>query len=182
MKKSAFTLIEILVCIAICTMVGTVGITFMSRGASNVARGSFNTIAANQAAYIIFTIRNDISRSNTDNITFNADSNNSWSGDGEFKIVYTSDKTQKATYSIGSPNNLNTFVRLDSNGRKQSLGAEYISDLKISQVTENNLVGYKIEIKMLESDESNFPVIWNSTVYPPQSSPAGNFWKGVTQP
>ena len=64
-------------------------------GASNVARGSFNTIAANQAAYIIFTIRNDISRSNTDNITFNADSNNSWSGDGEFKIVYTSTKHKK---------------------------------------------------------------------------------------
>jgi prepilin-type N-terminal cleavage/methylation domain-containing protein len=182
MKKSAFTLIEILVCIAICTIIGTIGITFMSRGASNVARGSFNTIAANQAAYIIYTIRSDISRSNAEKITFNADSENSWTGDGEFKIVYASDKTQKAVYTIGSPSNLKTFVRVDPNGRKQSLGAEYLSDLKITQVTENNLVGYKIEIKMLESDKSNFPVIWNSTVYPPQSSPAGNFWKGVTQP
>lgn len=179
MNKKAFTLVEILICVAVFSLLGTVSMIMMSRGASNVARGSFNTIASNQAAFIISLIRSDISRSNINNIEFTGTSD-SWDGSGEFKVVYASNQALVSTYSLGSSSNAKAFVRLASNGRKQVFN-EYISDFTITRIEENNRVGFKVEIKMLESDTSNFPIVWNSTIYPPQASPLDDYWKPISE-
>lgn len=180
MNKKAFTLVEILICVALFSLLGTVGMFFMSRGASNVARGSFNTIASNQAAFIISLIRSDVARSNLDNIEFGSSSDTWGEGDGEFKVTFASDSNKVCTYSIGSSVNPNAFVRLSSKGRKQVFN-DFITEFTITRVEENQKVGFKVEIKMKESDKSNFPIEWNSTIYPPQGSPLDDYWKPLPE-
>lgn len=179
MRKKGLTLIEILIVVAIFSLLGTAGMIMMTRGASNVARGSFNTIASNQAAFIISLIRNDISRSNENNIKFTG-SSDKWEGSGEFKVHTNSDVKQFFTYTLGSSTNDKAFVRLTPQGRKQVF-SEFISEFSITKIKENNQIGYKVEIKMLESEKSNFPIEWSSTIYPPQGSPLDNYWKPVTE-
>ena len=62
-KKKAMTLVEILICFAILSVVLGIIIIMLSRGATNVKRSSFNALAANQAFWIVSVIRSDISRS-----------------------------------------------------------------------------------------------------------------------
>ena len=51
--KKAFTVVELIIAIVIVVMVMGIVLIMMTRGASNVQKGSFNALAANQAFWII---------------------------------------------------------------------------------------------------------------------------------
>ena len=106
-KKKAMTLVEILICFAILSVILGIIIVMMSRGATNVKRGSFNALAANQAFWIVSVIRSDISRS-IGSIDAELDAENTWNGDTEFKINI---EGGTAYYSIEKKGDRKTFVR-----------------------------------------------------------------------
>lgn len=62
LNRKAFTIVELLVGIVIVNMIAGAALYMMTRGASNVKKGNFNAIAANQAAWIIASLKEDISR------------------------------------------------------------------------------------------------------------------------
>ncbi|MBR4329420.1 MAG: hypothetical protein IKP71_06160, partial [Candidatus Riflebacteria bacterium] len=106
-KKKALTLVEILICFAILSGILGIIIVMMSRGATNVKRGSFNALAANQAFWIVSVIRSDISRSNG-NISVELDGENTWNGDTEFKVTL---EGGTASYSLEKKGDKKIFVR-----------------------------------------------------------------------
>ncbi|EKD83922.1 MAG: hypothetical protein ACD_39C00371G0003, partial [uncultured bacterium] len=55
--KRAFTFTEMLVAVGIVVVIAGGVIIAMTRGASNVHRGSFTAVAANQAAWIVSFMR-----------------------------------------------------------------------------------------------------------------------------
>ena len=77
---------ELLIAFAIVSAILGVIITMVSRGASNVQRGSFNALAANQAFWIVTMLRDDISRS-IGRIDLGSADGKTWSGGNELKII-----------------------------------------------------------------------------------------------
>ena len=172
--KRAFTFIELLISIGIVFLVAGGVIMAMSRGASNVHRGSFNALAANQAAWIITLMRNDISRSTESQIVFKTDSGKLWKGSSDFKVVM-SDKKQ-ASYSVEKRGSGKAFVRSESGGRKQYLAAEYLDDISVEKVNGS----FVIEMILKDSGKQAKDFAWNATVYIPAPEKADRFWKPLS--
>ena len=182
-KKKAFTLIELLVVFAILFVIVGIIILTMTRGASNVQKGSFNALAANQAFWIVSVIRSDISRS-IGSIEVEFDSENTWKGDTEFKINI---EGGTVTYSIEKSGNKKTFVRkfspsnsetafAVSDSKKQTFGDEYLTDMTVS-LSDNK--SYVINIMMTDSNKSTPGIheyTTTSTIYPPQNFALNHYW------
>ncbi len=179
--KKGFTVIEILVCLAILTGIIGVVITMMSRGASNVQKGSFNALAANQAFWIVSVMRNDIVRS-ISAPQISASDNSVWNGDTEFKVNI---QGGTASYSIKKQGSKKTFVRsfvpsanssLSNLERKtQSFGDEYLSDMKVF-INDDKSYSIKITMKDSKKTSGNNEIIWTSTIYPPKPKVMDEFW------
>ncbi len=182
-KKKAMTLVEILICFAILSVVLGIIIVMMSRGATNVKRGSFNALAANQAFWIVSVIRSDISRSIGD-IEVELDGENTWNGDTEFKVNI---EGGTAYYSLEKKGNKKAFVRkfvasnsgtafVVTDSKKQTFGDEYLSDMTIKQNDDNS---YLISITMDDTSKSSSGIhnfTWSSSIYPPVNNGLKDFW------
>jgi type II secretory pathway component PulJ len=113
--RKAFTLTELLISVGIFALIGGGVIIAMSRGASNVHRGSFNATASNQAAWIISMMRRDIARSDFRRIKFTPDSGTKWQGSGEFSLLVNGG--EKINYSIESRGSGKAFCRAVEGGQ-----------------------------------------------------------------
>lgn len=165
--KLGFTLIEILIAIAILSMIGTAAIVMLSRGTSNVARGSFNTMAANQAALIAYYIRSDLS----DNFKIELSDS-----------VYT---IGSSTYTLKTlPNSFGdtprySLTRKDMNNRTIKLGSDYITWFNFVKKTDY----YEFAVWMKERDDSTHIASWSAVFYPKKASQESDFdnvWNQVT--
>lgn len=182
-KKKALTLVEILICFAILSGILGVIIIMMSRGATNVKRGSFNALAANQAFWIVSVIRSDISRSNG-GIVAELDGENTWNGDTEFKVNI---EGGTASYSIEKKGDKKNFVRkfvasnagtafVVSDSKRQTFGDEFLRDMTIKLNDDNS---YLITITMDDTSKSTSGIhnfTWTSSIYPPETNGLNEYW------
>ncbi len=184
--KKAFTFVEIMVCLAIFSVIIGIVITIMNSGASNVHKGSFNALAANQALWIVSVMRNDIERSIGD-ITLEG-SNDTWNGDKEFKVPleggeanYTleknGDRIRFVRKFVPSPN---TSVSLNiSEKRVQSFGDEYMTKMTVTRKSERDVNYFIINITMEDSNKASsgkHDFLWTASIYPPKVKKINNYW------
>ncbi len=169
--KRAFTFVEMLISVGIVTLIAGGVIIAMSRGASNVHRGSFNALAANQASWIVAIMRSDLARSDSTRVKFVPDSGNAWNGINEFSVV--TDTGKKVSYSIETRGMGKVFSRSEEGGRKQNIAAEYLSEFSAE------LDKDCFNIKMILSDPGKKAVDfnWNARIYLPLRRGPDNFWK-----
>lgn len=169
--KRAFTFTEMLVAVGIVVVIAGGVIIAMTRGASNVHRGSFNAVAANQAAWIVSFMRNDIVRSDVGRIVLVPESGNTWKGTTEFKVLIHGG--QFVNYSVENVGNGKVFVRTSSDGRKQRFAAEYLTDFAVEYVSGSMV------INMLFKDPASHAVdfAWSARIYPPALVGPDRFWK-----
>ncbi len=185
-KKKGFTIVELLVGIAILSVIIGIVITMMTRGASNVQKGSFTALAANQAAWICSVIRNDMARSDISNIEFEGDEGKIWSGNSTFKVAVEGGTASYSLEKRGTRNKV--FVRkfVASNGgtafkpldnKVQTFGDEYMTDMTVTLATDSS---YIINITMNEpgkrEDDEGRDFLWTTAIYPPSPSGMEKYW------
>ncbi|MBU1107057.1 MAG: prepilin-type N-terminal cleavage/methylation domain-containing protein [Candidatus Riflebacteria bacterium] len=178
--KKAFTFMEMLIAMGIVVVIAGGVIIAMTRGASNVHRGSFNAVAANQAAWIVSLMRGDIARSNYDvkpeynRIFFVPEIGNVWKGTTEFKVQTHGGRF--VNYAVETLATGKVFVRTASDGRKQRFAAEYLTDLSVE------LVDGSMVVDMLFKDPASLAVDykWSARIYPPTLAGPDRFWKPLT--
>ncbi len=183
-RKKAFTLIELIIAFAIVSAILGVIITMVSRGASNVQRGSFNALAANQAFWIVTMLRDDISRS-ISRIDLGSEEDKTWTGGSELKIIIDGGTAFYSIEKKGSKKNLiRKFVSSNqgtafslSDNVKQTFGDEYMTDMSITQNDLKNSFDINITMKdpnktTAGSDEYN----WSASIYPPNGNSADEYW------
>ena len=182
-NKKAFTIVELLVAIAIVSMIIGVAIVFMTRGASNVQKGSFKALAANQAAWICTVIRNDIARSDSEGIVLDCGESEPWDGSTPFEV---SMEGGKASYSIEKRGNTKIFVRKFTSvggvaglkSKKQTFGDELLSDMTVTRKGNS----YSIKIYMDEvkenkdKSEGEHDFTWSATIFASSPSGMGKYW------
>lgn len=172
--KRAFTFTELIVAAGIVVVIAGGIIIAMSRGASNVHRGSFNAVAANQAAWIVSVMRNDIARSDIFRIEFEPETGNTWKGTTNFKVQRHSGVT--TAYQVEDLATGKVFVREDTDGRKQRFAAEYLSDFSIEYADAC------MQVNMLFKDPAaqaaDFE--WSARIYPPSLVGPDRFWKPLS--
>ncbi len=171
MQRRAFTFIELVISLGIVTLIAGGVIVAMSRGASNVHRGSFNAQAANQAAWIVTMMRNDIARSDTSRIVFKPESGDTWKGSTEFRVGLPEKK--HVTYSIENRGGGKAFARTTSDGRKQFLASEYIADMSVKKADN----GYDIFMLLKDPGKKANDFTWSARIYPPVPSGTDRYWK-----
>ncbi|MFZ5949117.1 MAG: type II secretion system protein [Candidatus Rifleibacteriota bacterium] len=173
-KKRGFTFTELLVSIGIVAVIAGGVIITMSRGASNVHRGSFNATASNQAAWIVTLIRRDIARSQADKITFKPDSGKKWTGSGQFALETSSG--EKIKYSIEKRGSGRAFCRADANGRQTFLASEYLSEMSVEDI--GNC--FRIDLLLKDPGKQAVDFSWSAQIYPPLPVGADRFWKPIS--
>lgn len=181
-NKNAFTVIEMLVCMAILSFVIGIAITMMTRGASNVQKGSFTALAANQAFWIISTIRQDVARSDLNNINFPVTGDGVWIGDSEFKVAI---EGGTAYYSIEKRGAYKLFVRKflasssktafsNTDNKTQTFGDGYMTDMSVK--LENDSLAINIEMDENAGQENSRKYSWSGKIYIPQPGNMGRYW------
>lgn len=170
MSRRAFTFTELLISVGIFTMIAGGVIIAMSRGASNVARGSFNALAANQASWIVTIMRNDIARSDTQKIVFKPEGS-AWKGKTEFKVGLAGN--QYVSYAVENRGGGKAFSRTESDGRKQFLASEYLAEMTVKKVAD----GFDISMLLRDPAKQANDFSWTGRIYPPVPAGADQFWK-----
>ena len=184
-KKQGLTLVEILICMGILAVIIGIIITTMSRGASNVQKGSFNALAANQAFWIVSVMRNDISKA-INEVSF-SNSDEGWNGDNEIEVII---EGGKASYSIEQVGGFKKFVRKFtsaagksdlkiSDDRIQSFGDQYMTKMTVTDKEDNGIKYFWVEITMEDPHKStpgNHEIVWTASIYPPLVDQINEYW------
>jgi hypothetical protein len=148
----------------------------MSRGASNVHRGSFNATASNQASWIIMLIRRDVARSAIDRVKFKPDNGTKWTGSGgEFSITVSG--VGKVVYSVEKRGGGKAFCRTEPGGSKIFLATEFLSEVTIELI--NNCFNVSMLLKDPSNKAKDFK--WNARIYAPVPAGIDRFWKPVSE-
>ncbi|MGM0598565.1 MAG: hypothetical protein ACQETH_01995 [Candidatus Rifleibacteriota bacterium] len=175
-SRRAFTFVELLISMGIVVLIAGGVIIAMSRGASNVHRGSFSATASNQAAWIVTIMRRDIARSNVDKIIFQPDSGDKWTGTGRF-VVETNDGT-RIDYSIKESGDARIFQRLNrANSRKIRLGSGFLNKMEIQQKEDF----FAINLLLIDPMGKAVDFKWNARIFPPVPAGVDKFWKPVSE-
>ncbi len=169
--KRAFTFTEMLVAVGIVAVIAGGVIIAITRGASNVHRGSFNAVAANQAAWIVSLMRNDIARSDINRIVFVPESGKTWKGTTEFKVQTHGGKV--VDYAVEDLATGKVFIRAESGGRKQRFAAEYLADISIDYDAGSMLVNMLFKDPAAQAIDYE----WSARIYPPAIAGPDRFWK-----
>lgn len=172
--RKAFTLIELLISVAIVTLIAGAVIVAMTQGASNVHRGSYNALAANQASWIVMIMRNDIARSDASRITFKPESGNLWRGKTEFKVLLPDNKY--VNYSVENRGGGKAFARIESDGRKQFMASEYLANITVARTAES----FVIEMLLKDPGKKGSDFSWSARIYPPVPAGKDRFWKPLS--
>ncbi|GAB4271985.1 MAG: hypothetical protein Kow0029_10190 [Candidatus Rifleibacteriota bacterium] len=175
LNQRAFTFTELLISISIVVVIAGGIIIAMSRGATNVHRGSFNATASNQASWIVTIMRRDIARSDMDKISFKPDSGTKWTGSGEFTVDLNSG--EKVSYSIEKRGGGKAFCRSESGGKKLFLAAEYLSDISVELADGS----FKINMQLIDPGKKANDFLWSARIFPPVPSGVDRFWKPLSE-
>ena len=158
----------------------------MTRGASNVQKGSFTALAANQAAWIVSTIRNDVARSDINNINFDGSGNKTWSGDSTFEVVLDGGVASYFLEKKGSNNKV--FVRKFKSStdktafnlrddKVSSFGDEYMTGMTVKLSDDNSYFCIDISMDEPGADGGNkHEFNWSANVFIPQPNAIGKYW------
>ena len=185
-NKKGFTVAELVIAIIIVVMVMGIVFIMMSRGASNVQKGSFNALAANQAFWIISTIRDDFAHSDLGHILFEA-SDNTWKGTTKFEVYI---EGGKASYSLEKSGNIKTFVRKFTRSADhvayepkeiptQKFGDEYLTDMTVTKKVENNITSFQVNIEMKNPNKTSSGkqvLNWSASIYPDLPNKKDDYW------
>lgn len=176
--RSAFTVVELMVCTVIVGVIGTAIFLSMIQGSRNVLRGSFNAMAANQAAWITTHLRRDLARIVPNGLQFEPDDGTLWKGTGNFSILTSLGPVE---YRVESQGDQNVFLRkeLDDDGRvvrRQTYGADMLSEISIER--DDN--AFSVSIRMEEPNQRASPLHWQSTVFIPSVNPRDLLWKPLS--
>ncbi len=172
--KRAFTFTELVFAVGIVAVIAGGVIIAMTRGASNVHRGSFNAVAANQAAWIVSLMRNDIARSTIDRIVFVPESGKIWKGTTDFKVQTHAGMV--VDYAVEDLSTGKVFVRTESTGRKQRFAAEYLADFSIEYDAGSMLVNMLFKDPAAQAVDFE----WSARIYPPALTGPDRFWKPLS--
>jgi len=172
--KRAFTFTELVFAVGIVVVIAGGVIIAMTRGASNVHRGSFNAVAANQAAWIVSTMRNDIARSDSERIVLVPESGKIWKGTTEFKVQTHGGKV--VDYAVEDLATGKVFVRTESGGRKQRFAAEYLADFSLEYDAGSMLVNMLFKDPAAQAVDFE----WSARIYPPALVGPDRFWKPLS--
>lgn len=172
----AFTFVELLIALGIVVLIAGGVIIAMSRGASNVHRGSFSATASNQAAWIVTIMRRDIARSNIDKIIFQPDSGDKWTGTGRF--VVETNAGNKIDYSIKESGDGKVFQRLNrADSRKIRLGSGFLDKMEVAQKEDF----FAIDLLLADPAGKAVDFKWNARIYPPEPAGVDKFWKPISE-
>lgn len=175
LRKSGFTLTELVISIGIFAVIGAGVIIAMSRGASNVHMGSFNATASNQAAWIVTLMRRDIARSNVDKIQFKADTGKKWHGSGEFQVLTSGG--EKIKYSVEKRGSGKAFSRTEAGSKKTFLAAEYLDEMTVEQVGNY----FAIEMLLKDPGKKAKDFVWSARIFIPSPTGPDRFWKPISE-
>ncbi|PKL49925.1 MAG: hypothetical protein CVV42_04505 [Candidatus Riflebacteria bacterium HGW-Riflebacteria-2] len=173
--KRAFTFAELLVAAGIVVVIAGGVIIAMTRGASNVHRGSFHAVAANQAAWIVSLMRNDIARSDIDRIILVPESGKTWKGTTDFKVQTHGGVV--VDYTVEELPTGKVFVRSESGGRKQRFAAEYLADFSLEYDAGSMLVSMLFKDPAAQAIDFE----WTARIYPPAQAGPDRFWKSLKE-
>ena len=183
--RKAFTVVEIIISIMIVTMIMGVVLFMMTRGASNVQKGSFNALAANQAFWIISTIRDDFSHSDLAHIKF--DSPDTWTGNSTFEVFV---EGGVASYHLEDNGKNKTFVRKfkrtpehvayePKEKPRQKFGDEYLTNMTVTKKVVNDTTMFEIFIEMKNPNKTasgKLELQWSAAIYPNLPNKKDEFW------
>ena len=148
----------------------------MSRGASNVHRGSFSATASNQAAWIVTIMRRDIARSNTEKIIFQPDEGNKWTGTGRF--VIETNAGNKIEYSLKESGDSKVFHRLNrADSRKIRLGSGFLNRMEVQKKEDY----FAVNLLLTDPAGKAVDFKWNARIYPPEPAGIDKFWKPISE-
>ncbi len=173
--KKGFTLTELLVSLGILTLVAGGVIIAMTRGASNVHRGSFNAQASNQSAWILTLLRKDIGRSSIDRIDFKPDDGIKWTGVEPFKIVLNSGKLVE--YKIVKRGKGKALLRDEKDVQQQFLAAEFLDTVSIEKAGNS----FKVDLLLKDPEKKSRNFSWNGRIYPPVPEAIDKYWKPFSE-
>ena len=174
-KRRAFTLAELLISFGIIAIISGGVILAMTRGASNVHRGSFTAQASNQAAWIVAVMRKDIARSSFGKLNLKLDKNNKWTGKTPIKITLRSGKVIR--YSIAKRGSGKALLRDEIGRGKQYLAAEFLSDFNLR--LGNKAVNLSLLLKDPLKKAKDYS--WDAAIYFPEPSPTEKYWKPISK-
>ncbi|NLM17799.1 MAG: type II secretion system protein [Candidatus Riflebacteria bacterium] len=190
--KKAFTLMELIIVMLIGSMVFASILFVFSRGSDNVQRGNFNTIAANQSAWMVTVIRSDITSMKTVAGDVPEALKNTWElKDGSLSSplafdVYAEDgSVAKVKYTGLSKEGDSVQMQREYGSRKQVMGGTYMKLLKLEPVEPAEFGGeeeayrksFKLTIVMAEEKLARVAT-WTSYIHTGSKSGAlDQYWK-----
>eukprot|EP01156_Anaeramoeba_ignava_P015055 Anaeramoba_ignava/a611396_6.p1 GENE.a611396_6~~a611396_6.p1 ORF type:complete len:185 (-),score=12.36 a611396_6:404-958(-) len=174
LKRRAFTLAELLISFGIIAIISGGVILAMTRGSSNVHRGSFIAQASNQAGWIVAVMRKDIARSTVGKLQLDLDKKNKWAGKTPIKIILRSGTVIK--YSIVKRGSGKALLREEVGKGKQYLAPEYLADFNLA--LGNKAVNLEMVLKDPSKKAKDYH--WDAAIYFPEPSPTEKFWKPIS--
>lgn len=166
-NDSGFTLVELIISIAIVMVIGGSVIIMMTRGASNVQRGSYIAQASSQADWIVSTLRRDMTNSRIDCIS----PQTKWTGSNELVIKRSDGKTIK--YMLSNNGSGHSLLRNVVGGRKQYFAKE---SLKQIEGTFSNGI-FKLSLIVSDPEKKAKDITWSALITPPKLSKKDKYWK-----
>ena len=171
--KKAFTLIEAIITMSIAVVVVAGVILAMTRGASNVQKGSFTMQACNQAAWISMWLRKDLTCARLAEVKMGTGASQ-WDGsNGNLEVPFLDKAAGKAVYELKKLGNGKALVRMVK-GKERVLAREILHELKINRIAEND---FKIEILMKDPAKHAKDFAWEGRIFPPCENSLAKYWK-----
>lgn len=168
--SNGFTLAELVISIAIIAIIATSVIVMMTRGASNVQRGSYVAQASSQAAWLVSTIRHDMTNSRFDRISCSP----KWTGNTPLKIKLNDGKS--VSYTVVKSGIANALLRQVSGGRKQFFAKESIDSI---EGTFNKGI-FSLSLTLTDPSKKAKDLQWSAIITPPQLSETDKYWKPLS--
>ena len=175
MKRTtaAFTLTEILVTMGIAAIVLAGVILAMSRGASNVQKGSFSVHAGNQIAWIAMWLRRDLSQCRLDTMKMGT-GNKKWDGtSGKLEFFLLPAKRGKATYELVTHGKGKALIRT-AQGKVTVLAREILHKLEIHRLNEAD---FRVLVELKDPAKRAKDITWEGNIYSPGPDIMAQFWK-----
>lgn len=162
-----FTLAELVISIAIIAIIATSVVVMMSRGASNVQKGSHIAQASSQAAWLVSTIRHDMANSRFDRISCNS----KWNGSSPLKIKLNDGHS--VSYTLVKSGAGKALLRKVAGGRTQFFAKETLDS--IEGVFNKGI--FSLSLTLSDPSKKAKNLIWHSLIMPPRLSGPDEYWK-----
>lgn len=168
--SKGFTLAELVISVAIIAIIATSVIVMMTRGASNVQKGSHIAQASSQAAWLVSTVRRDMTNSRFDRISCDS----KWTGTTPLKIKLNDG--HNVSYTVVKSGSGKALLRHVAGGRKQYFAKESFDS--IEGVFKKGI--FHLSITLSDPSKKANNLVRSSLIVPPQLSGADEYWKPLS--